>query len=245
MTWTNRLRLFGGMILVLGIVAALVLVFNQRQSQVLSESAHIATDQASVGAAYGGVVTKQYAHEGDTVKRGQDLFTVVSPVVRQDSRQGVHVASTQAFDVNTSASTVTYKALATGQLTDVTAPEGGYIQGGGDLATIESVGAQYAVADFVLSPQDYARIQHGARVELLLPNDKTVVGKVKDVSVKTKDGNALTQVLVDSSALHDPTLARLTHPGTPVTATLSLRDDGFLAGPSDAFMGFLRKIGLK
>lgn len=245
MTWANRLRLYGGLILVLGVVAALVLVFNQRQSQAVSVSAHIATDRATVGAAYGGVVTRQYVQAGDSVTKGQDLFTVVSPVVRQDALQGVTLAATPAFHVNTADSTVTYTALTSGVLKDVNAPEGGYVQGGGDLATITAVGSQYAVADFVLSPQDYARIQHGARVDLLLPNDQTVQGRVEDVSVQTQGTHAMTKVTVASPALHAPGLSRLAQPGTPVTATLYLRNDGPLAGPTDALIRFLRRIGLK
>lgn len=245
MTWANRLRLYGGLILVLGVVAALVLIFNQRQSQAVSVSAHIDTNQATVGAAYGGVVTHQFAQVGDSVSKGQDLFTVVTPVVRQDALQGVTLAATPAFHVNTADSTVTYTALASGVLQDVNAPEGGYIHGGGDLATITAVGSQYAVADFLLSPQDYARIQHGARVDLLLPNDQTIRGRVQDVSVRTQGTRALTKVTVASPALHAPGLARLAQPGTPVTATLYLRNDGPLAGPTDALRRFLQKIGLK
>ena len=33
MTWSNRFRLYGGLILVIALVAGLTLVFNQRRSQ--------------------------------------------------------------------------------------------------------------------------------------------------------------------------------------------------------------------
>ncbi|WIB13747.1 hypothetical protein [Curtobacterium sp. MCPF17_052] len=36
----------------------------------------------------------------------------------------------------------------------------------------------------------------------------------------------------------------VTSPGTPVDATLHLRDDGRLSGVTDGFRDFLRQIGL-
>ena len=49
MTWTQRLRLLGGMVAVLALTAVLVLVFNQRQAQALSTSGQVVSAQASVG----------------------------------------------------------------------------------------------------------------------------------------------------------------------------------------------------
>lgn len=245
MTWIQRLRLLGGILAVLALTAVLVLVFNQRQAQALSTTAQVVAAQAPVGAAYGGIVTRVGAKEGDHVTKGQSLFTVNSPDLRRDISQGLDVVSTEAFDVNTVASTVTYKALSDGRLSDVQAQAGGFVQNGANLATITSDGSQSAVADFTLSPRDYQRIVKGAPVSLRLPDDSTVGGTVRTVSVQTENGQARTRVTVNSNALQDPKLAELTHPGTPVAATLSLRDDGPLAGPTDALQTFLIKIGLK
>ncbi len=140
---------------------------------------------------------------------------------------------------------MTYKALSDGRLSDVTAQTGGFVQNGANLATITSDGSQYALADFVLSPRDYERIVKGAPVSLRLPDDRNVEGTVQSVSVTTENGQAKTRVTVASDALKNPQIAELTHPGTPVSATLSLRDDGPLAGPTDGLRSFLIKIGLK
>jgi multidrug resistance efflux pump len=245
MTWFNRLRLYGGMLAVLLLVAVLVLVFNQRQSEAVSTNAQIVTDQYSVGAAYGGTVVKQDVKLGDSVTKGQPLFTLSSAALATEVAAGRAVPSTDAFSVDTGTSTVTYKALADGQLTDVEGQVGTFIQTGSSLATISATNSQYAVADFLLSPRDYQRIVQGATVELLLPDNSTVPGKVGAVSVKTDNAQAHTTVTVISDSLHDSSIADLTHPGTPLTATLSLRDDGVLAGPSDAMTGFLQQIGLK
>jgi multidrug resistance efflux pump len=244
MTWTQRLKLLCGILAVLAVTAVLVLVFNQRQAQALSTTGQVVSAQASVGAAYGGVVTGVDADEGDDVTKGQPLFTVYSPDLRRDLSQGLEVASTEAFTVDTEASTVTYKALNDGRLSDVGAHVGGFVQSGANLAMIVSDGSQHAVADFTLSPRDYERIVKGARVSLRLPDDSTVDGTVGAVAVRTENGLARTRVTVESDALRDPSLAELAQPGTPVAATLSLRDDGPLAGPTDGLRAFLVKIGL-
>ena len=245
MTWTQRLRLFGGIVAVLALTAVLTLVFNQRQAQALSTTGQVVSAQASVGAAYGGVVTQAEAGDGDEVKKGQTLFTVNSPDLQRDLSQGLKVTSTDAFDVDTTASTVTYKALTDGRLSDVKAQTGGFVQNGANLATITSDGSQYALADFVLSPRDYERIVKGAAVSLRLPDDRPGQGTGQSVTVTTENGQGQTRVTVASDSLKDPKIAELTHPGTPVAATLSLRDDGPLAGPTDGLRSFLIKIGLK
>ena len=245
MTWTQRLRLFGGMVAVLLLTAVLVLVFNQRQAQALSTSGQVVSAQASVGAAYGGVVTDVKVTDGDEVTKGQPLVTVNSPDLKRDLAQGLKVSSTDAFDVDTASATVTYKALGEGRLSGIEIQTGGFVQNGANLATITADGSQYALADFTLSPRDYERIVKGAPVSLRLPDDRTVAGTVQSVSVRTENGQAKTRVSVASDKLKDPEIAELTQPGTPVAATLSLRDDGPLAGPTDGLRTFLIQIGLK
>ena len=119
------------------------------------------------------------------------------------------------------------------------------MQPGGSLATISSTDSQYTVADFLLSPRDYERIQKGAAVQIHLPDDSVVPGKVSEVSVKTDNAQARTTVTIVSDSLHDSTIAETDPPGTPVTATIELRDDGVLAGPTDAMTAFLMQIGLE
>jgi multidrug resistance efflux pump len=248
MTWSNRFRLYGGLIVVIALVAALTLVFNQRRSQALSLTAHVVADQVTVGAQFGGVVVDQKVAAGDSVAKGDSLYTVVVPRSVGNAGEAVNAVAAvrnAAYVVDPKKSTVTYRALTTGVLTDVQSSEGGFVQSGAALATITAVGSQYAVAEFRLSPRDYGRVATGAHVDLLLPDNRTVAGEVRAVSVTTDGGTALTKVTISSDALRDPANARLTAPGTPLSATLSLRDDGPLAGPTDAMVDFLRKIGVR
>ena len=48
-----------------------------------------------------------------------------------------------------------------------------------------------------------------------------------------------------SDALTDPSLAALTRLDTPVMVVMDLRDDGWLAGPTENMLAFLTKIGLR
>jgi hypothetical protein len=245
MTWINRLRLFGGLLGVVLLVAVLTLIFNQRQTKVASLSATVAADQYQVGAAYGGTVIKQFVKEGDVVKKGQNLFTIQSVGLQQDLSNGVNIASSDAYDVNKKASTLTYKATVEGQVSGLKAKLGNSLGSGQDFATISVTNSQYVDAEYLLSPGDYGRVEKAAPVSILLPNNKNIPGTVTTVEVATDSGKARTDVRVDSDALKDPALGNLAQPGTPVTATLKLRDDGPLAGVSDMVFNFLRQIGLK
>jgi multidrug resistance efflux pump len=245
MTWTNRFRLFAGLVGVLALVAVLTIVFNQRQTQAQSATATVATDAYDVGAGYGGTVIKQEVRENDTVTVGQPLFTMQSPALQQDIANKVKVKSTEAYTVNTKKGTVTYLATVAGQVDEIKARLGTTLTGGQSFARIVVTGSQYVQAQFLLTPRDYERVQTGALVSILLPNNQKVTGTVGTVKVATDQGNAAAEIRVDSPALTDPTLSTLTKTGTPVVATVRLRDDGPLAGVSDSAFAFLRQIGLR
>lgn len=202
-------------------------------------------DQYDLAAAYGGTITKQFVTEGDTVKKGDKLFSVQSVALQQDVNQGLDIASTGPYDVNQSKGVLTYKAVVDGELTELKAKLGNTLATGTPFGTITVAGTQFAVAQYLLSPRDYERVQEGAVVSILLPNNQSVEGTVASTKVKTNAGQAQTEVRIGSRSLQDPDLAALTKPGTPVTAALHLRDDGPLAGVSDTAFSFLRQVGLK
>jgi multidrug resistance efflux pump len=245
MTWINRLRLFGGIIGVLLIVAVLTLIFNQRQTKATSITATVAADTYDVGAAYGGTVIKQYVKEGDVVQKGDKLFTINSVPLQQDLSNGLDLQSSDAYNVNKTKGTLTYKATVAGQVTDLKAKLGNSLGTGSPFAQISVVGSQYVDAKFLLSPRDYERIEKGAAVDIVLPNNQIITGTVSTVEVATDQGKALTEVRVDSDTLANAELANVNQPGTPVDVTVKLRDDGPLAGTSDTVFDFLRQIGLK
>lgn len=244
MTWTNRLRLFGGILGVIAIVAVLTVIFNQRQTQAASYDGTIAADTYVVGAAYGGTVSEQFVKDGDSVAVGDDLFTIQSVQLQQDLANGLEVTSSDAYSVDKKDGTLTYKATVAGLVTDLQAQLGNALSGGTPFARITVADSQFVEANYLLSPGDYARVQAGATAKILLPNNQTITGTVSTIMVATDAGQARTKVRIDSDQLRDPTLGALTKAGTPVTATIELRDDGPLAGVNDMTSDFLRQIGL-
>ncbi len=119
------------------------------------------------------------------------------------------------------------------------------MQAGSELGTIHKADSLFVTSNFTVTPRDYGRIRNGAEVELRLPDDRTVTGRVKSVSVETNaDGQAKTTVDVESRELSASPSSGITSPGTPVDATLHLQDDGELAGVTDMVRDFSRQIGL-
>lgn len=246
MTWTNRLRLFGGVIVVIVVVAACTLVFNQRQSAVASTSAAIAAQEYAVGTDYGGTVTEEYVEEGDSVTKGQELLQVQSLQLAQDIRKGIvgEDTSTSTYEIG-SDGVITFKAEVSGTVATIDVKSGGYVQAGAELGTIHKEDSLFVTSSFLVTPRDYGRIRNGAEVDLVLPDDRTITGTVESVSVETnEDGQARTTVDVESPALSASPTSGITSPGTPVDATLHLRDDGQLAGLTDLVRDFTRQIGL-
>ncbi|MBA8793211.1 hypothetical protein FHX74_000805 [Friedmanniella endophytica] len=245
MTWIGRLRLLGGILAVVALVSVLTLVFNHRQTEAASHTATISTEQYAVGAAYGGTVTQQYVKDGDTVTKGQKLFTVLSIQLRQDVENGLTATSSDAYTVDQQAGTVTYRAVSGGTITDFQAKIGSSVISGATAARIDVTGSQFVIANYVLTPRDYDRVEKGATADILLPNDQTVRGTITAVKVQTRSGQADTEVRIDSDALRTSELAALAQSGTPVTATLHLRPVGPLAEANQIVFDFLRKIGVQ
>lgn len=243
MTWANRIRLFLGLAAVLVIVGACTLAFNQRQLRADSTSASIAADEYSVGTIYAGTIIEQLVEEGDAVATGQTLFRVRSPLLARDLASEYVTAADLGIAVEADG---TFPVVATvdGTVSEVLAPLGDFSQAGAVLATVDRAQTLTVEAEFTLTPRDYGRIADGTPVEILLPDDQTIQGKVTEIDVDTLDGQASTSVTVESAALEAQAIEGLYRPGTPVLATLHLRDDGPLAGVTDMLRDFLRKVGI-
>lgn len=219
------------------------MIFTQRQSAAQSASATIEAESFTVGAVYAGTVVDQLVQPGDDVTEGQPLLVVHSVQLVRDLEDEV-VTPTELDGVDTAAGTYQVVATVDGTVASVDAPVGDFITAGGTAATIDRAGSLTVSAQFALSPRDYGRIVTGANVDLLLPDDATIGGHVSKVEVATVDGQAKATVTVTSAELSAESANALYQPGTPVRATLHLRDDGLLAGPADALRDFMRRLGL-
>jgi hypothetical protein len=123
-------------------------------------------------------------------------------------------------------------------------PQGGFAAAGGVIASIDRAESLYVEAEFVLSAREYARVAADAEAEVLLPSQETLIGTVEGIDVDTVDGQALSTIRIESASLAEGPASGLFQPGTPVSVSIQLRDDGPLAGVSDALHDFLRKVGL-
>ncbi|WP_062299036.1 HlyD family efflux transporter periplasmic adaptor subunit [Demequina maris] len=241
MTWGNRLKMVAGILAVLLVVAAATLLFNRRQSEVLSTNAEIQAARYDVGTDYGGLIVERFVDEGDQVSKGDRLFAIDSPILARDIKQGLLEAVPGSLAKN---GTVTIRAAIGGTVGDITADVGSFAGAGSVIAAIDQQDSLYTAAEFDLTPRDFSRIVEDATVELRLPDDSVLAGTVADYSVETVEGAARVTVRVESDALVDEADGGLIQAGTPVAATLHLRDDGPLAGVTDALGDLARKVGL-
>jgi multidrug resistance efflux pump len=244
MTWINRLRLITGLLVVVVIVAAATILLHQRESQVSSASASIKSLSYSIGSEYPGIVVEQSVVQGDEVVQGQPLMTIQSPNLTQalDSTT-ITVPTSTAYTV-TPEGTLSLLATEDGVVSQIDASVGGFVGVGQALATIDRGDGMFVNAKFRLEPYNFARLEEGARVEIVLPDLSRIEGRVTDMRVTTVDGQADADVTIASDSLVMGGAGGLIVSGTPVTAVLHLKEEGPLAGVKSAWLEFLQQIGV-
>ncbi|WP_456825824.1 HlyD family efflux transporter periplasmic adaptor subunit [Cellulomonas sp. P5_E12] len=225
MTWSSRLRLLVGTMLVLVIAALATYQLNETRGVAVSDSAQILAKSYSVASPYSGLVVGQLVDVGDTVTTGQQLFVIDSATLRHDVETGFAGTMTEATQVDAEGRLVV---LATGDgvVTDILAERGTSVSSAAELAVVQRAGTLYVQAEFTLTPKEYSRVGDGASVSVVLPNQSTVSGHVTDVRVETVSGAAQAVMTVSGAALVDGAQNGLVSAGTPVTAELELDNDG-------------------
>ncbi|HEX4400797.1 MAG TPA: HlyD family efflux transporter periplasmic adaptor subunit [Galbitalea sp.] len=244
MTWANRFRLFVGLIAVIGIVLAATLVLSVRETEVASSSASVKAVSYSVGSDYAGTVVAEKVKTGETVKKGQPLMTIQSAALATAALTKGGVPTSEAYTV-APGGMLTLTATEPGEVATMGAHAGGFVSAGSQLATIDRAGSLYVQAQFHIDPYDFSRIEKGARVDLVLPNQQELTGAVSQISVTTTTaGAAHVRIQVSSRGLVLGKDNGLITPGTPVDATLRLRDEGPLGGLRELFVSLLQKLHL-
>jgi multidrug resistance efflux pump len=243
MTWGNRFKLLLGLLAVVTIVAGCTAIFSRRQAEVTSTSATIAADQYVIGTDYGGTVVSEDVRRGQTVHAGQVLFRVRSLALMQQIERNPVSFRTAGYSVARDG-TMSFTATVSGTVSSAAVKQGDYVQPGSDLVTIDKARSLFVTGSYTLSPRDYERVETGGAVDLMLPNQRILPGRVQTITVRTIAGQAQAQVVVASAGLKEGADSGLVTPGTPVTATLHLRQDDVFAGARDATSDFLHKIGI-
>ena len=241
MTWANRLR-FGAGILVVALIATLgIVVFNQRQHRIDSLSAAIMAIEHPVGIDYSGIVTAMYVSVGDVVEEGDPLMTLNSAALERDIADGLVSEDRNGVDPS---GELTVVASVPGAITDLDVGTGSYAWQGVPIGVISEQDSLYVEADYLVSTVDFGRIEDVARVEIMLPDSTMLEGQVAGFDAEKAGSESLITLRVSSEQLDWGAVADLVQPGTPVLATVNLRDDGFLAGTGDMLSTLVHRIGL-
>jgi multidrug resistance efflux pump len=228
MTWRNRFKLFFGFIAVVAIVGVLTIMFSQRKGEAESTSASIEAITYPVGTDYAGTVVEQFVLVGDEIVAGDPIATVQSNTLAQDLADGATIADNDVFTVSPDG-TLTIKSTVNGVVASMDVQQGSYAASGSTIATLAATDGLYVEAQYILDPKDFGRVHQGAEVELELPNSDVISGTVGKVEVTTEEGQAISIVRVESEALEYGSHEGLVASGTPVIATMQLRNDDVLA----------------
>jgi multidrug resistance efflux pump len=241
MTWSTRFRLFFGSLLVIALVGALTIALSQRKGEATASSASIDAVTYAVGTDYAGAVIEQFVVRGDLVNVGDPVATIQSNDLVRDLNDDIIVRSSEVFRVNADG-TLTVTSTVTGVVLSVDVPQGAYAAAGASVATIAAVDTLFVSADFELSPTDFARIVEGAPVEVTLPDGSQLAGTVGPVETSTVEGAALATVGVAIDAGEFDEQGGFILPGTPVTATMDLRNDDMLAALTGMVQTFVADV---
>ncbi len=242
MTWVARVRLSLGVIAVLLAVAGLTLLLSQRLAQATSVAATIKASEIVVGSDYAGHVVTLDVEAGEHVEPGDVVATISSPMLQSEVANGLVDLDGSAVSLDEQGYTV-LRATEPGLVTEVGTRAGSFVTAGSTIAVIEVDGTRFIEATVELAPRDYARLVPGAGVTVILPDQRTLSGQVGRFAVTNDGDHAEVTVQIVSPEL-TRTDSAVTASGTPVVASIELRDDGALAYAREGLEGFLRKIGL-
>jgi len=227
MTWATRIRIIVGTILVIVIAALATYKLNESKGIAASDSAKIVAKTYTVGTPYAGLVVDQKVDVGDAVKAGQPLFVIDSPTLQYDVKQGFAKPATEASQVDEQGRLVVL-ATADGTVTRIQSERGTFVQSATDLATVQRANTLSIVAEYTLTPKEYARVSKNAAATVTLPNQRSFTAHVTRIKVDTKGGEAQAVMTLTSSSLKEGAQNGLVAAGTPVDTALHLQNNGFV-----------------
>ncbi len=240
MTFLTRLKYLFGMLVVLGVVAALAMSMNNRISTVHDVSAMVRTDDYTVGTPYAGMVVKRTVDVGDRVSEGDPLFVVKSSDLARDIANDVLKPEKSPYDIR-DGSKVVIRATSDGKISEIKPIEGAFVAANSAMAQVQEKGSSFVQADFRLTPKEYALMRRADEVTVRLPNEETVRAEVDHIRVYTDGDQAETRLRAVSPALNNRGLFAS---GTPVDVDVKLREDGLLDTVRTAVAGLLTPGGL-
>lgn len=241
MNFTSRIRFIIGILIVIFIVGALSMYLNGIMSVSQSTKAELAADSTTLGTDYPGLVVKQNVEEGDTIKKGEVLFEIQSAQLNDDLTKGVVSASSLPFSVDPATNYIQLKANEDGVVEKIDYRAGSYVPNGGIVASIHTVSSLYVVAHFHLSPPDYARIDKSNKMILHFPDNSTQTATIFSVALVSNGDNVDTVVKgrLSNADISDFRFSV----GTPVQATLQLKQDNIFQGLFTYIQNLFKPLG--
>ncbi|UZN02907.1 HlyD family efflux transporter periplasmic adaptor subunit [Cellulomonas sp. S1-8] len=242
MTWSSRIRLFAGTLVVLVVAALATLHLNDSRGLATSSSAQILAQTYAVGTPYAGLVADQLADVGDDVAEGDPLFVIDSASLTYDLANGL-VSDPPEFTALDEQGRLVVLASGAGRLTEVAAERGTFVPPASTLATVQREGMLHVQGEYTLTAKEYARLPDGADVTITLPNESTLAGRVEQVEVTTVDGQAQAVVRISSTELVDGADNGLVSAGTPVVAQIALTNDGLVTNVAESVRSYVDGFG--
>lgn len=231
----NRLRFVVGIIVVIGVVAALFLYLNYSMSNIQSRQATLETDSYAVISEYGGVLKQSYVAPGDTVKKGDKLFELDSQSLAQALRNDQLDKTALPFEVTKSGNMVLL-ATVPGKVQQINFADGAFIAANAGIATIATENSQYITARYLLNAPDYARINRDNPVYVTLPDNTRLEATVFDISLEQDDEEVYT--IVKARLPEDASILPTFSSGTPVSTTWQLDNSDW----QESIIRFLRSL---
>lgn len=223
MKFTSRLKFIIGILFVVLLVGTLTLYLNSIMSVADSSKAELAADSTSIGTDYPGLIVKQNVEEGDRVTKGQVLFEIQSAQLSEALADKSVTEASLPVTLNPTNKNIELTANDDGVIEKITYRAGSYAPAGGIVATVNTVGSLHVVANFRLSPPDYARISKSSKVSLKFPDNSTQEATVFSISL-VRSGEGVNTVV--KARLKDADISDFRFSvGTPVQATLQLSQD--------------------
>ena len=232
---TGKLRFFIGILVVILLVGGLTVYLNYAMSISHSVKATLDAQARAIGTDYSGLVVKQHVEEGQEVAKDDVLFEIDSLELKQGLSSGT--ISATGLPLNPDTQNLQLRANNSGVVDEIFFREGAYIASGAVIASVFVVDSLFVKAHFQLSPPDYARIEKDKPIELLFPDNTTKKAEITSINLESSEDEENVDTVITAKILDADMSDFRFSVGTPVDATLYLKQDAWYQNILNFFKG--------
>lgn len=241
MSHKGKIRLLSSALLVIATCGVLLVYMSYSMAHIGSRSATLESDVINIGVDSPGTLEELNVSVGENVNKGDILAIIHSPVLQSDIESGRVNKEDTGYEIN-SKNDIVLRAPQRGAVRAINFTQGAFVPSVKEIIVINRVDKIYAVAKYRLSPPDYGRIDQTTLVDVKLPDNTQLVGRVVDVSLGDANGQTETTIKaeLDSNSINRYTF----RPGTPIEVTLRLNGKNLADSVAETALSIERKIGL-